>query len=129
MYQSKAAIVVFVLMLVFAGQATADFKGCFGICVIGCAFESDKFICGANCLAKCILNKDFEANFDASSKVYCNYGCAVDQCAKFGDGMYLIASCTFICSCYFPSLNYNNFFCHFSVSKKLVYFHFIFISA
>ena len=94
MYQSKATIVVLVLMLIFAGQAcaTTSFKECFAKCVLGCVFKLDKHVCLAECLGKCVLKK--ESN---SSSQTCNYGCALDQCAKFGDGMYhLINSILYI---------------------------------
>ena len=94
MYQSKATIVLLVLMLVFAGQASAttSFKKCFAKCVLGCVFSLDKPVCVAKCLAECVLNKEYDSSSQA-----CNYGCAMDQCAKFGDGMYhLINSILYI---------------------------------
>ena len=81
MHQSKATIVVLVLKLVFAGQASAttSFKKCFTKYVLGCVFKPDKLVCVAKCLAKCVINKES----DSSSQV-CNYGCAMDQWAHYG---------------------------------------------
>lgn len=86
MYQSKdISVLIIVLVLVCAGQAAADFNKCFGTCVIGCILGDDKFLCTSKCFAKCILNP---GSAPISSNLYCKFGCAIAQCAQFGDGMY-----------------------------------------
>ncbi|KAI3455397.1 hypothetical protein Pfo_012060 [Paulownia fortunei] len=73
----QAITAVMVLMLIFAGQASASFKNCFAGCAIGCLFGGHKVICVFKCFAKCLLG------VGSSELDYCKFDCAVDQCAHF----------------------------------------------
>ncbi|KAI3455396.1 hypothetical protein Pfo_012059, partial [Paulownia fortunei] len=85
MYQGKAIprinMIIMVLMLLYAGQASASFKQCFVPCVIGCFLvPKDEFKCTFKCFAKCLTSPS------STSLDYCKLGCAADQCARFGRG-------------------------------------------
>ncbi|XP_011072296.1 protein TAP1 [Sesamum indicum] len=71
---------VVVLMLLFAGEASASFKHCFPGCAISCLFGGHKLFCVVKCFAKCLTGEGFSSGFD-----YCKLGCAVDQCTPFAD--------------------------------------------
>ena len=85
MYQSKATIVVLVLMLVFAGQASAtpSFKRCFSRCIPNCASPTDHAECLRTCLMVCVAHERHDPEGEG-----CYVYCAVNHCVKFGDGMY-----------------------------------------
>ncbi|CAK9174639.1 unnamed protein product, partial [Ilex paraguariensis] len=74
-------IVVLVIMILFTGHATAtaEFKTCFEVCMVGCFIQGGKFPCTVKCLASCIIRNTSDELY------YCSLGCSVDQCAQFGD--------------------------------------------
>ncbi|KAK4428075.1 hypothetical protein Salat_1576500 [Sesamum alatum] len=72
--------VMVIIMLLFAGEASASFKHCFPGCAIGCLFGGHKLFCVLKCFAKCLVGEGSSSGFD-----YCKLGCAVDQCAHFED--------------------------------------------
>ncbi|CAK9174635.1 unnamed protein product [Ilex paraguariensis] len=84
-------MVVLVMIILFTGHATAEFKTCFAACIIRCAIISDRLPCAVKCLASCITHKTSDELY------YCGLGCSVDQCAKFGDEVDKVGSCVDNC--------------------------------
>lgn len=79
--------VIMVLMLLYAGQASANFKECFEDCAIGCFLgQTNEFKCTLKCFGKCIINPGSSSSLMRLD--YCKFGCAVDQCAGFGKGKF-----------------------------------------
>ncbi|KAL0441567.1 UNVERIFIED_CONTAM: hypothetical protein Sradi_0095600 [Sesamum radiatum] len=78
-FQAITQVMVLILLL-FAGEASASFKHCFPGCAIDCLFGGHKLFCVVKCFAKCLIGEDSSSGFN-----YCKLGCAVDQCARFAD--------------------------------------------
>ncbi|OVA08414.1 hypothetical protein BVC80_209g148 [Macleaya cordata] len=71
-----AVMLITVLVLgMFVGQTTADFKSCYTACFLFCAPFKASIICGAKCLKECL----FPSN---DLLLYCNLDCATSACTS-----------------------------------------------
>ena len=97
-----------VVMLVFAGHATASWESCYGPCFLKCMVNSKKlFSCAFKCLKQCVFRP-------ASNPLYyCSLGCSMNECAELSNGISLSPSLFLSLSLpLFPSL---------SLSLSLIY--------
>ncbi|XP_019262990.1 PREDICTED: protein TAP1 [Nicotiana attenuata] len=88
--------IVMVVVLVFTSQnnlAKASFKSCFGECEVGCLDVEAKIECTTKCLLKCLILKITQPD----SLRYCNFGCSIHRCAKFGDDVEKVDRCVHRC--------------------------------
>ncbi|KAL6568118.1 hypothetical protein OROHE_003802 [Orobanche hederae] len=70
-----------VLVLLFAGQASASFDACFFGCLARCLlFKGRKMTCVLNCFQNCLFDRRpiLGLGFDR-----CKHSCAIDQCTRF----------------------------------------------
>ena len=76
-----------VVMLVFAGHATASWESCYGPCFLKCMVNSKKlFSCAFKCLKQCVFRP-------ASNPLYyCSLGCSMNECAELSNGISLSPS-------------------------------------
>ncbi|KAL2458703.1 protein TAP1-like [Forsythia ovata] len=84
---------IMLLMLLLAGQASASFKTCFESCALGCFLAKDKSKCLLKCTIKCVVG----INSTVTGLDYCKLGCAVYQCARFGNDVDKVDSCVNEC--------------------------------
>ncbi|XP_011072295.1 protein TAP1-like [Sesamum indicum] len=89
---NSSIAVMLVLMLAYAGQASASFKDCFKICALGCVISPNKPACIVKCIAKCIILPPSATGLD-----YCKLGCAVDQCTVFQSDSNKVDDCVTKC--------------------------------
>ena len=92
-----------VVMLVFAGHATASWESCYGPCFLKCMVNSKKlFSCAFKCLKQCVFRP-------ASNPLYyCSLGCSMNECAELSNGISLSPSpslCLSLSLSLFPSLS------------------------
>ena len=90
-----------VVMLVFAGHATASWESCYGPCFLKCMVNSKKlFSCAFKCLKQCVFRP-------ASNPLYyCSLGCSMNECAELINGISLSPSLFLSLSLpLFPSLS------------------------
>ena len=76
-----------VVMVVFAGHATASWESCYGPCFLKCMVNSKKlFSCAFKCLKQCVFRP-------ASNPLYyCSLGCSMNECAELSNGISLSPS-------------------------------------
>ncbi|OIT37434.1 hypothetical protein A4A49_52329 [Nicotiana attenuata] len=93
---NRRMTIVMVVVLVFTSQnnlAKASFKSCFGECEVGCLDVEAKIECTTKCLLKCLILKITQPD----SLRYCNFGCSIHRCAKFGDDVEKVDRCVHRC--------------------------------
>ncbi|KAL2516536.1 protein TAP1 [Forsythia ovata] len=85
---------IMLLVLLFAGQASASFKTCFEPCALACFIEKgNKVKCLLKCTIKCVVG----INSTATGLDYCKLGCAIHQCARFVNDVDKVDSCVNEC--------------------------------
>jgi len=69
--------VVFLVVVLLAGQCTASFDDCYKGCFLSCAISPDNavFTCAVRCLKDCIFN------FASPNHHSCSMGCASSSCS------------------------------------------------
>ena len=74
----KVGVMVMVVMVMFAGHASASLSTCYGPCFLVCMVESKKpFACAFNCLKQCLSNPDH-----SNQHFYCSTACSLSECVE-----------------------------------------------
>ncbi|KAL6334136.1 hypothetical protein AAG906_004567 [Vitis piasezkii] len=89
----RVGIMAMVVMVVFAGHATASWESCYGPCFLKCMVNSKKlFSCAFKCLKQCVFRP-------ASNPLYyCSLGCSMNECAELSNDSERMESCVENCT-------------------------------
>ncbi|KAL9148662.1 hypothetical protein ABFS82_12G057000 [Erythranthe guttata] len=88
----RNAILMLLIVFVVNGSATSTFPICYGKCMFFCVVFGPKIPCVVQCLLQCYIK-----NKIAKEIYYCNLGCAVNQCSKFGKDTRKLQECITYC--------------------------------
>lgn len=75
----KSMRLMLLIAFVVNGSSTSTFPICYGKCMFFCLVFGSKITCALQCLLQCYIE-----NEHGKQTYYCNLGCAVNQCAKYG---------------------------------------------